>query len=535
MTPVIREIMADKATTDHKLAYMENGATPNLVVKLDTPDLEKWRAWVDLFRSEHEGAANAYRTMFLSSAADATVIGTNLKDLEFKDTQGAGETRIAAAAGTPPVIVGLSEGLAAATYSNYGQARRRFADGTMWPLWRNAAGSLARIVKVPAQSRLWIDASGIPFLREDEKDAAEIQHTQAQSIRTLIDSGWEAESVKDAITSGDLSRLVHSGMFSVQLQPAGTDPAAAKEAAKPALPAVSGNGNQQQGRELLIALLERMVEAKIAQRDPMLMPPLHLSVAPPSVHLNVAAPQFHMDPHFTVEPARIEAGAVVVHSPDVHVAPADIRVEPQITIEPARIEPGAVVVHSPDVHVAPAEVHVDPQITVEPARIEAGAIVVSPAEVHIAPAEVRVEPQITVLPSEIAEGAVQVHVDPPDVRVDVAPAEIHVDPQITVEPARIDEGAVQVHVEAAPAPDVRVDVAPAEIRVEPQITVQPTEIKEGAVQVNFESPDVNVTVERGGKRRITYSDGRSATVTDGDVRHVEFDDGRTARIEELPE
>jgi phage portal protein BeeE len=54
-------------------------------------------------------------------------------------TQGAGETRIAAAAGVPPVIVGLSEGLQAATYSNYSQARRRFADGTMRPLWRNAA------------------------------------------------------------------------------------------------------------------------------------------------------------------------------------------------------------------------------------------------------------------------------------------------------------------------------------------------------------------------------------------------------------
>jgi hypothetical protein len=63
-----------------------------------------------------------------------------MKQIDFKVTQGHGETRIAAAAGVPPIIVGLSEGLEAATYSNYGQARRRFADVTMRPLWRERGG-----------------------------------------------------------------------------------------------------------------------------------------------------------------------------------------------------------------------------------------------------------------------------------------------------------------------------------------------------------------------------------------------------------
>ena len=222
LTPVIREVMADKATIEHKLKYFENGATPNLAVKLDIANVEDFRAWIEIFREQNEGVANAYKTLFMGAGADPTVIGSDLKQLDFAVTQGHGETRIAAAAGVPPIIVGLSEGLAAATYSNYGQARRAFADGTLWPLWRNVSGSLARIVDVPKGSRLWIDASGIAFLREDELDAATIQSTKAQTIHTLITAGYESESVINAVVADDFTQLAHTGLFSVQLQPAGT-------------------------------------------------------------------------------------------------------------------------------------------------------------------------------------------------------------------------------------------------------------------------------------------------------------------------
>lgn len=128
-------------------------------------------------------------------------------------------TRIAAAAGVPPVIVGLSEGLAAATYANYGQARRRLTDGTMRPLWREAMASLAPLVTVPGDAELWYDARDIAFLQEDAKDDAVIKQTQAATIRSLIDAGYKPDSVVDAVQSGDFSQLVHTGLYSVQLQP----------------------------------------------------------------------------------------------------------------------------------------------------------------------------------------------------------------------------------------------------------------------------------------------------------------------------
>lgn len=225
MTPLMREIRNDNLMSAHKEAHFENRATPNVIVAFDRevkPDaLAKFQTRLD---AEHKGPRNAGKTMYIGGGADVTVVGSSMKELDFATVQGAGETRIAAAAGVPPVIVGLSEGLAAATYSNYSQARRRFADGTIHPLWQNAAGSLARLVRKPPSGavRLWYDARDVPFLREDRKDAAEISFRQAQTIRTLVDAGFTPESVQRAVDAEDWSLLSHTGLFSVQLQPPGT-------------------------------------------------------------------------------------------------------------------------------------------------------------------------------------------------------------------------------------------------------------------------------------------------------------------------
>jgi phage portal protein BeeE len=229
LTPIIREIQGDDLMTRHKLTFFENGATPNLVVK-GIPAINKteFDKIVDAMEERHAGLGNAYRTLYLTAGADATVVGANMEQLDFKQIQGFGETRIANAGGVPAVIVGLSESMqgSSLTTGNYGQARRRLADGTMHPLWANAAGSLQRIVKRPSGSRLWYDVKDVPFLREDEKDAADIQGIESRTIRTLLDAGFTAESVKAAVLARDWSLLEHSGLFSVQLQPPGSsDPA----------------------------------------------------------------------------------------------------------------------------------------------------------------------------------------------------------------------------------------------------------------------------------------------------------------------
>jgi phage portal protein BeeE len=219
VTPIVREIMGDKSAMEHKLQYFDRGATVNLVAKLpESIKGEAFAKWVALFKEAHQGMENAYETVFLGGGADLEAIGSDMKAISFKETQGHGETRICAAARIPPIIVGLSEGLEAATYSNYGQARRAFADGTMRPLWRGFAGAMASIVKVEPDARLWFDTRDISFLQEDEKDAADIQMVDAQAIRTLVDGGYEPESVVAAVMAKDFGLLKHSGYYSIQLQ-----------------------------------------------------------------------------------------------------------------------------------------------------------------------------------------------------------------------------------------------------------------------------------------------------------------------------
>jgi phage portal protein BeeE len=205
--------------------FWDHAATPNMVVKLDsqvTPEqFERFKALMD---GEHRGVRNAYKTLYLGGGADATTVGLDFRQMDFKTVQGAGETRIAAAAGVPPVIVGLSEGLQAATYSNYAQARRRFADMTIRPLWRSAAAALQAVAPAPARSRLWYDDRDIPALQEDSKDAADIAAVQAATIVALTNGGFTPESATQAGITGDFSQLEHTGALSVQLMEPGTTP-----------------------------------------------------------------------------------------------------------------------------------------------------------------------------------------------------------------------------------------------------------------------------------------------------------------------
>jgi Phage portal protein len=226
LTPVVREIEADTAATVHKGAFFRNGATPQLVMRFDASvSPESILRFKAVMEADHEGVWNAYRTLYAGGGADPVVVGKDLQQLDFKATQGAGETRIASAAGIHPVIIGLSEGLAGSSLNagNFNSARRLTAEKTLHHLWGSVSGSLEVLVPPPGDgSMLWYDTRHIAFLREDSKDAAEIQQIKAITIRQLIDAGYTADSVVAAVEAEDMSLLVHSGLFSVQLQAPGS-------------------------------------------------------------------------------------------------------------------------------------------------------------------------------------------------------------------------------------------------------------------------------------------------------------------------
>jgi hypothetical protein len=234
LTPIIDEFRADKAATTHKLKFFENAATPNLSVSLkESVGPEKFKEFVRVMKEASEGVQNAYKTLYTGAGADVRVIGADMRQLDFAITQGHGETRVAAAGGVPPIIVGLSEGLQAATYSNYGQAKRAYGDLFLRSQWRSFCGAVAPIVDVPPDATLWYDSKDVAFLREDATDIADRQSTELGTIGAGISAGFEPDSVVAAVMADDWSKLKHTGLVSVQLQDpnaAPTDPNAAPTA-----------------------------------------------------------------------------------------------------------------------------------------------------------------------------------------------------------------------------------------------------------------------------------------------------------------
>lgn len=229
ITPAVREIQGDAAATMHKLQFFANGATPNMVVKgITAANKDQFNEIVSMMEDNHAGVTNAYKTLYLAAGADATVVGSDMKQLDFKLTQGTGETRIAFLSRVPAPLLGISEGLAGSSLNagNFGMARRIFADTWVYPTLQDLASSVAPLVKVPADADLWFDTSDIPLLKEDEKDAAEIASTKAIAIRTLWDGGADPQTAIDTIAPEWTASLKHSGKLSVQLQEPGAPPAA---------------------------------------------------------------------------------------------------------------------------------------------------------------------------------------------------------------------------------------------------------------------------------------------------------------------
>lgn len=251
VTAALSDIQGDRAATEHKFKFFVNGATPNLVVKgIPAASREQFDMFVEMMELKHTGLANAYRTLYLTAGADATVVGSNFKDMDLKAVQGAGETRIAMLGRVPAPLLGISEGLAGSSLNagNFGMARRIFADSWIYPSLQDVAASLESILTLPVNKRgeedaeLWFDTADMPLLREDAKDAAEIEQVKAATIRTHIEAGFTPDSSVAAVQGQNVNLLKHSGLVSVQLQPPGTV-APPPNGTKPpaALPAGKGN------------------------------------------------------------------------------------------------------------------------------------------------------------------------------------------------------------------------------------------------------------------------------------------------------
>ena len=218
LRPAMEDVQSDNGARRYLTRFFDNAATPNMAVVFP-PEVvkETVEAFRDVFLSKHEGAERAFRTAFLGGGADLKVIGSTLKELDSQNIRQQVHKDIAAAAGVPIVAAGIEQG----TYANSKESNRALADGKIRYLWASAAEAFAGAVTAPAGSELFVDTSKVAALQADALDDAQTVAQQANTMRTLVDGGYDPDSVTAAVTTGDLGKLVHSGNLSVQLLPPG--------------------------------------------------------------------------------------------------------------------------------------------------------------------------------------------------------------------------------------------------------------------------------------------------------------------------
>jgi hypothetical protein len=346
--------------------------------------------------------------MGFTAGVDATVVGSDLKQLDFKVVQGGGETRIASDAGVPAILAGLSEGLQGSSLNagqGFSASMRLFADLTMSSAWRNVSGSLETIIPPPTGARLWFDIRGIPALREDIKSAAEVQALQSTAIRTLTDGGYDAESVVDAIVSGDLKRLTHTGLLSVQLNPPNTK-AMPTDQPMPdiAPPAAPMQSNSRE--DFLLEMLRRTSDRA--------EPVVHFTASPITVNtpdVNVTTP----DVNVTIERGAFEvSNPVTITTPEITVHTPEIRNE--ITVEPSPLS----------VEVSPTPVMIENVVEPTPVTVE-NTIEAAQVTVTVEPTPVTVENVVTVEPTPVEiTNAVTVEPTPVEVHNAITTGEVNV-------------------------------------------------------------------------------------------------------------
>lgn len=219
LTPAVRDVQGDNGLADYKIKYLQNAATPNLLIKYAQ---KLHPGTVDAIRervtARYGGVDNAFRTLVLDQGADSTVVGNSLSQMDFSGVSAVGVERILADAMVPGVLVGLEPLRGAGR--GYQESMQKLANLWARPQWRSVCGALSQLLDVPSGNRLWFDDSDIAALQDGILERGQASLVNAQALLALVQAGYTHESAIAAVEASDLSQLQAGGVGT----PAGANP-----------------------------------------------------------------------------------------------------------------------------------------------------------------------------------------------------------------------------------------------------------------------------------------------------------------------
>jgi HK97 family phage portal protein len=139
------EVDADVEASRYVFALLQNDAVPRTVVTIpaDRPLLDGEYERIKEQWKERYGGDRRGDVAVLEAGASVSRMSLNLQEMAFEAMAKLPESRIAAVMRVPPIIAGLNVGLDRSTFSNYGEARKAFAQDTLATLWRLVASEVA--------------------------------------------------------------------------------------------------------------------------------------------------------------------------------------------------------------------------------------------------------------------------------------------------------------------------------------------------------------------------------------------------------
>lgn len=191
------EIDTDNEATSHVFALLRNYAVPGVAVKVkgEVDDDEK-EAFKRDFMNRYGGSRRGEPAIIDGAEVDITPLSHTLRELEFPDLRGVAESRICAAIGVPPILVGVKVGLDRSTYSNIAESRRFWTQTRLAEWWRRLSDQITHDLLAefgPADGVVVrFDVAGLPAYQEIMAERAERYASAFKAGVLLVDEYRQA-------------------------------------------------------------------------------------------------------------------------------------------------------------------------------------------------------------------------------------------------------------------------------------------------------------------------------------------------------
>ena len=196
-----RDAWLDESRQDYQAELLANNGRPGGIIYTLEELNEEQRAGVRSAFTAGLRAGKRGRNVFVHGEGSRYEPIPPVAELDWPGLTGLSETRICAAFGVPPIVIGLRAGLENATYSNYEQALRAFYRGTMASLWTMLDAGLTRgLITAELGARA---SSPAVEARGDTRASWELYHDTAD-VRGLRDDAAESADRAAKLFAGGL-------------------------------------------------------------------------------------------------------------------------------------------------------------------------------------------------------------------------------------------------------------------------------------------------------------------------------------------